>query len=355
MAKRTRYSEYHDRYANYRLELSDDGILFMQCHTNGGSLVWDWRAHDEMSDAFADIAGDREIKVLIHTGTGENYNANWGRMPNGDPVEKPEYLLMPGTRGLHKLDEKAWYARHLITNVLDVDVPMISAVNGPCNMHSEVPLLGDIVLAAEDAYFQDASHFPRGQVPGDGQHVIWSFLAGHTRARYFLLTGMKLGAQEAKEWGVVNEVLPKDQLLDRAWELARELVKRPPLTLRYSRQLFTNPLKRAFIDELGHGLARETYAQRAFFPFGGEMAPLDRAWDDEPWSKRTGATTVSAVKESHRDQHPAATVDRPGQVHHRLSRTRDRPGQLRRFDLRGILRRRAQGGVRAKLVVRRTY
>ena len=88
MAKRTRYSEYHDRYANYRLELTDDGILFMQCHTDGGSLVWDWRAHDEMSDAFADIAGDREIKVLIHTGTGENYNANWGRMPNGDPRRK---------------------------------------------------------------------------------------------------------------------------------------------------------------------------------------------------------------------------------------------------------------------------
>jgi hypothetical protein len=81
MAKRTRYTEYHDRYPNYRLELTDDGILFMQCHTNGGSLVWDWRAHDDMSDAFADIAGDREIKVLIHTGTGENYNANWGRMP----------------------------------------------------------------------------------------------------------------------------------------------------------------------------------------------------------------------------------------------------------------------------------
>ena len=57
MAKRTRYSEYHDRYANYRFELTDDGILFMQCHTDGGSLVWDWKAHDEMSDAFADIAG----------------------------------------------------------------------------------------------------------------------------------------------------------------------------------------------------------------------------------------------------------------------------------------------------------
>ncbi len=176
----------------------------MQCHTDGDSLVWSWAAHDEMSDAFADIAGDREIKVLIHTGTGENYNANWGgRLPNGEPPEKnPIYQAMPDIRGLNKLDEKkAWYARHLIFNVLDVDVPMISAVNGPCNMHSEIPLMGDIVLASEDAYFQDASHFPRGQVPGDGQHVIWSFLAGHNRARYLLLTGQKVGAAEAKDWG----------------------------------------------------------------------------------------------------------------------------------------------------------
>src|SRR5262249_44787253 len=106
----------------------------MQCHTDGGSLVWDWKAHDEMSDAFADIAGDREIKVLIHTGTGENYNASWGRLPNGELPETPLYDAMPGVRGLYKLDEKAWYGRQLITNVLDVDVPMITAVNGPCNI-----------------------------------------------------------------------------------------------------------------------------------------------------------------------------------------------------------------------------
>jgi len=127
MARRTRYTEYKDRYANYSFELTDDGILFMQCHTNGGSLVWDWRAHDEMSDAFADIAGDREIKVLIHTGTGENYNADWGRLPNGELPEKPIYDAMPGVKGLRKLDEKAWYARHLIFNVLDVDVPIAAA------------------------------------------------------------------------------------------------------------------------------------------------------------------------------------------------------------------------------------
>ena len=62
--------------------------------------------------------------------------------------------------------------------------------------------------------------------------------------------------------GAVNEVLPKDQVLDRAWEHAREIVKRPPLVLRYTRELFTAGLKRVFLDELTHGLGRETYAQR---------------------------------------------------------------------------------------------
>lgn len=280
MAKRTKFAEYKDRYANFRFELSEDGVLLMQCHTNGGSLVWDWKAHDEMSDAFADIAGDREIKVLIHTGTGENYNADWG--PSG--IDKPMYKVMEGDRGLMKLDEKAWYGRMLIENVLAVDVPVITAVNGPCNIHSEVALLGDIVLASEDAYFQDLAHFPRGMVPGDGQHVIWPMLIGRNRARYMLLTGRKLPAREAQEWGVVAEVLPKDRLLDRAWELAHELAKRPPLALRYTRMLFTQDFKRAFLDELAHGLARETYAQRQFFPVGGGTAPLDRAWDKEPWS-----------------------------------------------------------------------
>lgn len=284
MAKRTRYSEYKDSYANYSFALDEHGILFMQCHTNGDSLVWDWRAHDDMADAFADVAGDREIKCLIHTGTGENYNADWGRLPDGSLPKEPIYDAMPGVRGLHKLDEKAWYNRQLQINVMDVDVPMIAAVNGPCNIHSEVPLMADIVLASEDVYFQDASHFPRGQVPGDGQHVIWSFLVGHNRARYFLLTGMKLSAQQAMEWGAVNEVLPKDKVVDRAWEHAYELVKRPPLVLRYTRQLFTQQLKRAFMDELGHGVARETYAQQEFFPFGGGMEPLDRPYNENPWT-----------------------------------------------------------------------
>jgi len=282
VVKRTRFSEYKDRYANYKFELSDDGILLMQCHTDGDSLRWHWESHDAMADAFADIAGDREIKVLIHTGTGENYNANWGSpvTSTGEPL----YNAYADAEGVVTMDEKAWYGRMLIENVLAVDVPMISAVNGPCNMHSEVALLGDIVLASEDAYFQDLSHFPRGMVPGDGQHVIWEQIVGPNRARYLLLTGKKLTAQEALEWGAVNEVLPKDKVLDRAWELAHELAKRPPIALRNTRHLFTQNFKRAFLNELSHGLQAEMWAQRQFFPFGAGMQPIDRAWDQKPWS-----------------------------------------------------------------------
>ena len=93
--------------------------------------------------------------------------------------------------------------KRLIMNLLDIEVPMISAVNGPALIHAQFPVLCDIVLASENAVFQDATHFVNGNVPGDGVHVIWPLLLGTNRARYFMLTGRKLSAQEALELGVV--------------------------------------------------------------------------------------------------------------------------------------------------------
>ncbi len=282
MVKRTRYSEYKDSYANYKFELDDEGILFMQCHTDGGPLHWEWTSHDAMSDAFADVAGDREIKVVIHTGTGDRYNHSWGRpvTEGGEPL----YNAYNDLEGVAIMDEKSWYGRMLLENLLAVDVPMIAAVNGPCSMHSEVPLLMDIVLASDDAWFQDLSHFPRGMVPGDGQHVVWDALVGPSRARYLLLMGYQLTAQEAREWGVVHEVLPRDKLVDRAWEIARQIAMRPPIAIRNTKHVLTQNLKRAFLNELSHGLQAEMWAQRQFFPFGAGMQGLDRPWDQQPWS-----------------------------------------------------------------------
>jgi len=282
VVKRTRFAEYKDAYEHYKFELSPEGILFMQCHTNGGPLEWYWESHDRMSDAFADIAGDREIKCVIHTGTGDSYNAIWGKPVTAD--EKPLYNAYDDAEGVAVMDEKAWFGRMIIENELAIDVPMIAAVNGPCTMHSEIPLLMDIVLASDDAYFQDLSHFPRGMVPGDGQHVVWDALVGPSRARYLLLTGKALSAQEALEWGVVHEVMPRDQLVDRAWEIARDIAMRPPIVVRNTRHLMVQNLKRAFLNEMDHGLQAELWAQRQFFPFGAGMQGLDRPWDQKPWS-----------------------------------------------------------------------
>lgn len=289
MAKRTKFVEYEDKYANFHFELSEDGILLMQCHTEGGSLVWDAESHDRMADAFADIAGDRDIRVVIHTGSGNNYNADWGFLAKGstsdhDSTTVPRDFKPP----VEFMDERGWFGRMLIMNLLEIEVPIIAAVNGPCNIHSEVPLLCDIVIASEDATFQDAPHYRRGMVPGDGQHIAWPLVVGPNRARYLMLTGHTLSAQQALEWGAVAEVLPKGDVLDRAWELARDIAKRPPLATRYTRLLFTQGLKRACIDELSHGIALELYAQRQFYPVGGGMGPIKQAWDsadpmaDEP-------------------------------------------------------------------------
>jgi len=134
---------------------------------------------------------------------------------------------------------------------------VIGVANGPAFVHPELLTMSDIVIASERAAFADRQHLILGYVPGDGAHVWWDMLLGPNRARHFLLTGSEIDAQEAKRLGVVAEVVPHDQALERAWELARELVTQPRFRLRYSRIVLTQNIKRRMLDDLEYGLALE--------------------------------------------------------------------------------------------------
>jgi enoyl-CoA hydratase/carnithine racemase len=78
-----------------------------------------------------------------------------------------------------------------------------------------------------------------------------------TRGRYFLLTGQKISAEQALEMGIVNELLPREQLMSRAFALAGELASQPPLAVRYTRVALNMMLKNMLGDSLSHGLALE--------------------------------------------------------------------------------------------------
>jgi enoyl-CoA hydratase/carnithine racemase len=237
------FESYRDKYENVRMR-RDDGILEVALHTGGGPLVFNGYVHEALVNAFRDIGEDPENHVVILTGTGDEFCTQLS--PEGFDFFTPtgyDKILRQGTK--------------VLENILDIEVPMIAAINGPVTAHSEYALLCDIVLAAEGAYFQDAAHPAFGIVPGDGVHVVWPEVIGEIRGRYFLLTAQQLTARAAKEFGAVNEVLHREALLPRAWELARCLAKQHPLTLRYTRMALSTRFRRRLQESLSYGLALE--------------------------------------------------------------------------------------------------
>lgn len=230
-----------------------DGILRVSLHTDGGPLRWGLKAQSELVRAFTAIGADRGNRVMILTGTGDEFSGP--HQSSTQTVYNKDGVAITA----ESLDRVHWNAKRLMTRLLDIEIPIIGVVNGPAKRHCELALMSDIVIAADDATFEDTAHFDLGsQVPGDGIAVVLSQLMGLNRARYLMLTGQVLTVEEAERIGLVSEVMPREELEARSWELAEMLSRKPDLLLRYTRVVLTQPLREGLLESLQYHLALET-------------------------------------------------------------------------------------------------
>jgi enoyl-CoA hydratase/carnithine racemase len=148
------------------------GVLTVRFDSEGKEHTFTGTTHHDFPRLIEDIAYDRDNKVLVLTATGETFINNIDGPSLGD-LTKPwtaDVLYLEGRRGVQRL--------------VDLEIPIIAAVNGPVSVHSEYALLADVVIASETVVFSDAPHLAFGIAPGDGLFVIWEEVLGLNRARF---------------------------------------------------------------------------------------------------------------------------------------------------------------------------
>ena len=238
--------DYFSAYTSLKMNRDARGVLVVQFHTKGGPLMtFTARDHTDFVDAFYRIGQDRTNTVVIFTGTGGHFIAGVDFSTFGN-VADPGVWSQTHDEGVQ-----------IVENLLNIRVPVIAAVEGRVDVHSEYALIANVVIAGESATFNDVAHFANGIVPGDGILTAWSYRAGAGRAEAFLLNPRAVTARTAHEWGVVTEVVKDGEALSRAIELAYSYLKVPEITRRNTRIHFTQPLKERMVREVGYGLSLE--------------------------------------------------------------------------------------------------
>ncbi|MEW6298086.1 MAG: enoyl-CoA hydratase-related protein [Thermodesulfobacteriota bacterium] len=211
------YSRYHYLSAERK-----DKILTVAFNRPESLNAINAALHTELSHIFADIAQDRETEVVVLTGKGRAFSAG------GDIKWFQE--MTP-----EQLDALFAEARKIIIDLLEVEQPVIAAVNGAATgLGATLALFSDVIFAAENAKIGDP-HVKVGVVAGDGGAVIWPWLVGAARAKEFLMTGDLLTAQEAERIGLINHVVAPERLMATVMEFAARLANGPTKAIRWTK------------------------------------------------------------------------------------------------------------------------
>ncbi len=180
---------------------------------------------DELADAVEEIDGNADLRALLIRGAGERAFCvgadihDWTALA---PIDMWRRWIRDGQR--------------LFDRIATLRQPVIAVLNGyTLGGGLELALAADIRLAAEgiELGFPEVSI---ATVPGWGGTQRLPALIGAGRAKQMIFSGGSISAAQAERWGLVNEVLPRDQLDERAEELARQIAANAPLAVQFAKQ-----------------------------------------------------------------------------------------------------------------------
>jgi enoyl-CoA hydratase/carnithine racemase len=172
------------------------------------------RLPDDLAELCSEIAWDEAIRVVVLTGAGEK-----SFLTETTPMEERESIACSIAEPIAKLNR-----------------PVIAALNGDAmGQRLELALACDIRIATEGSHF-GLSHIQSGFIPWDGGTQRLPRLVGKGKAMEMILTGEAIDAREAYRIGLVNKVVPLDQLMATAMTMAQEIAAKGPIALRYAKE-----------------------------------------------------------------------------------------------------------------------
>lgn len=228
--------EYSERFKDFFHFKRKNGILEVKMHSFGGPVEWSYQMHHALAELWTVIGHDRENEVLILTSTDPYWINEWDTSSFAEVEASPD--------NDQRFNVQIYDTLKIVENfVNDIEIPTIAAINGK-GIHWEMCMMSDITLCTPDFILQD-DHFGMhsGHVPGDGMGLCLQQVLGIKRGNYMMLTCEGIDAQKCLELGVVNEVLEKGKVVDRAWELARDIMKKSRSCRRLTHQICVRPWK----------------------------------------------------------------------------------------------------------------
>jgi enoyl-CoA hydratase len=224
-------------YADYRhltFDLKANGVLLITINRPEVLNATNARLHWELTQVWGTVDADPRARVALVTGAGKAFSAD------GD-LELVEEIATNPEVASRTMRE----AGDLVYNMINLDKPIVSAINGVAvGAGLVVALLADVSIMSETARLTDG-HTRLGVAAGDHAAIIWPLLCGMAKAKYYLLTCDFIDGREAERIGLVSLCAPPDQLMTRAWDVADRLAAGAQHAIRYTKRALNNWLRQA--------------------------------------------------------------------------------------------------------------